>query len=775
MSKITKINFSIIYILFSTLALTAQSNLASSWRFYRTGNTGIQGDTALALWLDGNGDPYIAANTGNWGEGGFAKFEQSTNKWLNYSNVDLPVLGGFDNGDIGIEDIVEDSNNRLWMAKKTGAIYFDPAVGASSIISYDSSNSALEGFSSDVDVAPDGSVWFVSGGLVRYRPQTDNWTMIGGANTRLTVQPKPDGSYIVWSADIYYGYVFQYNSATETIITSLPEALGDVAGLPGKDCVDDTGNFWALRIAQNGDWETLEYQRPNGEWVHPTHPYENFSFYINEFKAFGDGKAAMILSNGETWFFNGTNWLNYGTWRQGDFNMGIDVDTAGNVWVCGLGGAAKRDVTTGTWQRYRVTNTSQIDYMVEDLTQDEDGNLWFTGNAATGIGGIQKFDGDRWTGFNPYTYGLGHDFPFQADNSTAIANRPSENTIAFSPTFHGVHTWNGSTYSTLESEMTTSKGLVEDSMGRLWDLGEYYSYRFYDNNSSTWTTLPIVGWGSKIIKDPTMLGTVWAITDNEIQRTNGVDVLTIGLGDFPGSAASLTGFAVEQDGTIWTGTWSQFTSSGSTLIKYNPGTGQSTVWSYDEGWPFPGEHVRPLTVTPDGRIWMQYDSEYPSTVAGILAFDGENIDIYPSAPGGFPDWDVLPNSSIKDIEVKIIDGGYELWMSCLGRGIAVLTVLDNGLSAPVFPIETNNFVLSAYPNPASDKIQISFNTTVAGLTNVSVFDLMGRKVTELLNSNCVEGIKTLNWELTSKTVSSGVYIVTIVNNTTRESIKVIIK
>ena len=52
----------------------------------------------------------------------------------------------------------------------------------------------------------------------------------------------------------------------------------------------------------------------------------------------------MVLSTGETWLFDGTNWNNYGTWRPGDFSMGIDVDQAGNVWVCGLEGAAKRDV-----------------------------------------------------------------------------------------------------------------------------------------------------------------------------------------------------------------------------------------------------------------------------------------------------------------------------------------------------------------------------------------------------------------------------------------------
>jgi hypothetical protein len=45
--------------------------------------------------------------------------------------------------------------------------------------------------------------------------------------------------------------------------------------------------------------------------------------------------------------FDGNEWYNYGTWRPGEFTLSADVDNQGNVWVCGLEGAAKRDVNTG--------------------------------------------------------------------------------------------------------------------------------------------------------------------------------------------------------------------------------------------------------------------------------------------------------------------------------------------------------------------------------------------------------------------------------------------
>jgi len=70
----------ILFLILIPFVLLSQSPGESSWRYYRPGNTGIQGDQATALFVDANGDPYIAAATGNWGEGAFARFSQSENR-----------------------------------------------------------------------------------------------------------------------------------------------------------------------------------------------------------------------------------------------------------------------------------------------------------------------------------------------------------------------------------------------------------------------------------------------------------------------------------------------------------------------------------------------------------------------------------------------------------------------------------------------------------------------------------------------------------------------
>ena len=117
-----------------------------SWRYYRPSNTGIQGDYNEAVWIGPDGDPYIGGYEPTFEEGGFAKFVQAENRWINYSNVDYPVIGHPDlTGCARVSDIVADDAGKLWLATGRGALRFDPAVGGSSIINYGPHNSQLPG------------------------------------------------------------------------------------------------------------------------------------------------------------------------------------------------------------------------------------------------------------------------------------------------------------------------------------------------------------------------------------------------------------------------------------------------------------------------------------------------------------------------------------------------------------------------------------------------------------------------------------------------------
>jgi len=61
-------------------------------------------------------------------------------------------------------------------------------------------------------------------------------------------------------------------------------------------------------------------------------------------------------------------------------------------------------------------------------------------------------------------------------------------------------------------------------------------------------------------------------------------------------------------------------------------------------------------------------------VRGLCWFDGTNVGAFPAPPGGEPQWGGLPHGQIEEVEVRVLPDGYELWMTCISRGIAVLTV-----------------------------------------------------------------------------------------------------
>ncbi len=95
-------------------------------------------------------------------------------------------------------------------------------------------------------------------------------------------------------------------------------------------------------------------------------------------------------------------------------------------------------------------------------------------------------------------------------------------------------------------------------------------------------------------------------------------------------------------------------------------------------------NASPLAVTPDGLLWYNLFDPYGTGPHGLVWFDGTTAGIYSAPRGGEPQWGGLPHAQIASLEVRIVPGGYELWMSCLSRGIAVLFV-------PIAPVFGDGF------------------------------------------------------------------------------------
>ncbi len=151
-----------------------------------------------------------------------------------------------------------------------------------------------------------------------------------------------------------------------------------------------------------------------------------------------------------------------------------------------------------------------------------------------------------------------------------------------------------------------------------------------------------------------------------------------------------------------------------------------------------------------------YDSEYPSAEAGLCWYDGTNVGIIPASPGGVPQWGGLPNSNIRELEYKAVAGGYELWMSCKGRGIAVLTVLDGTTSVESKKESPTSFELSQnYPNPFNPTTTISFSIPSSTFTSLKIYDILGNELATLVNEVKPAGNYILDFDASA--LSSGVY------------------
>lgn len=683
----------------------AKGSESYTWRNYRPGNTGIQGDYNECIWIGADNDPWIGGYDPQSQEGGVAKFLQAQNKWLNISNVDYPEIGSAnDTGYPVIKDIISDNSGNIWIATMRGVLRMNLAQGASSLKRFDATNSMLPGGAvADMTLAPDGTIWMSSystlwggGGLTRYNPGTNAWShMDGHGGYFIAAQPKSSGGYYIWASQPGYeaSPVERWDSSTQTW-ASFPVSSGNPSHLICKDSVDASGNPWVRRYTDNQFTERLEVLRPNGTWLVPNLPTYNGNIAQAALAPYGNMQCLMVDGFMQLQSYNGTSWTNLGPVPHNAYIDDLDRAQNGDIWLCGTGtgGALKRTASTGAWQRHRITNSSQFDLFNKQIALDPNSNkVYACANASPDIGGMTMFDGTRWKGFvTGLDYGLGGPWPFtNSPQSEAIYVRKSNSNVIVNPVNGYTAEFNGISWTQYTGGPDQVQNYAEDSTGRLWVAGHYGGIGYFVNGN--YVSYAGGSWFNTVHKDPKRAGTVWLSSDFFLSRVdgNGYSFNTT-IDDFPTLAAkgaSLGVPAIDANGVAWVGTYSPSDMSGNALLKIDPNTGTKQIVSqYSVNWPFRGQYVTPLTVSPDGKVWMAYGKEYPFDDMGIVSWDGKLPRFFPAPPNGEWRWGGLPHYIISNVQVRKLTDGYELWMGCFTRGIAVLTVKPN---PPLFKLPAN--------------------------------------------------------------------------------------
>jgi hypothetical protein len=206
-----------------------------------------------------------------------------------------------------------------------------------------------------------------------------------------------------------------------------------------------------------------------------------------------------------------------------------------------------------------------------------------------------------------------------------------------------------------------------------------------------------------------------------------------------------TTVAADRNGVAWLGS-----TEGLIRVDANDGTHQ---WWHSTNSDMPGDQVTPLVVSPDGLVWFtNFNSQ--GIEASLVWFDGTEFGTITREQG-------LPHAQIYDAEVRAIEGGYEIWLACASRGIAVLTVptdtpVDVAADHPVTPFA----LMQNTPNPLRSLTTLSYSMTAPGAVRLSIFDVRGRLIRTLVDGPRAAGLHEARWDARDeqgRQVRSGVY------------------
>ena len=195
---------------------------------------------------------------------------------------------------------------------------------------------------------------------------------------------------------------------------------------------------------------------------------------------------------------------------------------------------------------------------------------------------------------------------------------------------------------------------------------------------------------------------------------------------------------VGSDGAIW---FLVNSANDSKICKYD-----GTDW---ETWVIPvNESIYDefnITVEGANKVWVGTYGD------GALSFDGTDwiyYDVKNSQIG---------HHSVSDI---LVDSRGNKWFghSNFGGGVSVFN--ENGVTVAIedpikLDIPEKFILLQNYPNPFNSSTRIYFTLPKGGMTQLVIYDLLGREVDKLIEEYRSAGTYQINWNASK--VSSGIY------------------
>lgn len=438
--------------------------------------------------------------------------------------------------------------------------------------------------------------------------------------------------------------------------------------------------------------------------------------FINATTGFGFGTGSVYIKSTDA----GQTWDEFPI-GVGSINQYFDADLTpnGNLHAVGTYGAMIRSTNLG------ISFVSQPFVTEHSITDIEFLNV-STGYAVAGFGDgdiLKTTDaGETWVSqTSSYT------LPLYGISFTGAETGYLAGSINIKKTTNGGLNW-ADVYTSTTNEIFGDIYFTNSNTG--YAVGSYARLLKTTNAGATWSSSTIPGSGTFLnsiffINE----NTGFAAGDNKAHKTTDAGVTW--------QVLNVTGGFASFNNIFFTDANTGFISSGTGIFKSIDG---GASWSQ-------------LTTPSGGYNCVQFRNNFGYAVGG----SGK---IIKSADGG-SNWISQPTVTENSLYALYFNSDDFVYAGGV-RGTLIKTIPAELLLTPVSGVNSSpkSFSLGQnYPNPFNPSTNIKFNIPASGIVNISVFDITGRKVSELVNSVLSAGSHEVSWNAAG--LSSGVYFYTL--------------